>query len=53
MEKSEPSANLCTSVFKEGQRTTKERFTQKWIELISRLEKTKESVHVPHMAAKQ
>ena len=33
---------LCTGVFKDGSNTTtKEKLTQKWIELINRLEKGK------------
>ncbi len=33
---------LCTSVFKDGSdATTKDKLTQKWIELINRLEKDK------------
>lgn len=32
---------ICRSVFKSGENTTKKQFTQKWIELINRLEKTK------------
>ena len=33
---------LCTSVFKDGSAvTTKDKLTQKWIELVNRLEKNK------------
>ncbi len=33
---------LCTSVFKDGSdATTKDKLTQKWIELVNRLEKDK------------
>lgn len=33
--------SVCRSTFKSGSDTTKDRFTEKWIELINRLEKSK------------
>ena len=39
---SHENEKLCTSVFKDGSNaTTKVKLTQKWIELINRLEKDK------------
>ena len=32
---------LCVSIFKNGDRTTKEAYTKKWIDLINRIEKRK------------
>lgn len=32
---------MCRSVFKSGENMTKTRFTEKWIELINTLEKSK------------
>ena len=40
--RSDEKEKLCTSVFKDGSHTTtKDKFTQKWIELVNRLEKDK------------
>lgn len=33
--------SVCHSTFKNGNDTTKDRFTEKWIELINMLEKSK------------
>lgn len=42
MANNEKSKNICSSVFKSGENTTtKSQFTQKWIELINKLEKNK------------
>ena len=42
MANNEKSKNICSSVFKIGENTTtKIQFTQKWIELINKLEKNK------------
>ncbi len=42
MTNNEKSKNICSSVFKSGESTTsKTQFTQKWIELISKIEKNK------------
>ena len=42
MANNEKSKNICSSVFKSGKNTTtKSQFTQKWIELINKLEKNK------------
>ena len=42
MTNNEKSKNICSSVFKSGENTTtKIQFTQKWIELINKLEKNK------------
>ena len=42
MANNEKSKNICKSVFKSGENTTtKIQFTQKWIELINKLEKNK------------
>ena len=42
MANNEKSKNICNSVFKSGENTTtKIQFTQKWIELINKLEKNK------------
>ena len=40
MANNEKSKNICSSVFGENT-TTKIQFTQKWIELINKLEKNK------------
>lgn len=38
----EKSKTVCSSVFKSGESTTtKTQFTQKWIELINKIEKSK------------
>ncbi len=35
--------NICTSIFRNGgDRTTKEAYTQKWVELINALERRKQ-----------
>ena len=40
MENNEESKSVCSSVFKSGENTTsKTQFTQKWIELINKIEK--------------
>ncbi len=41
MEKNNNDKNLCKSVFKSGENTSKSQFTKKWIELINQLEKSK------------
>ena len=42
MEKVQNPIPICKSVFKSGENTTtKSQFTQKWIELINKLEKNK------------
>lgn len=41
MEKNNNNKNLCKSVFKSGENTSKSQFTKKWIELINQLEKSK------------
>lgn len=42
MANNEQQQTICKSVFKSGENTTsKSQFTQKWIELINRLEKNK------------
>lgn len=42
MANNEQSKTVCRSVFKSGENTTsKSQFTQKWVELINRLEKNK------------
>lgn len=41
MEKNKADKNLCKSVFKSGENTSKSQFTKKWIELINQLEKSK------------
>ncbi len=36
---------LCVSVFKSGESTvTKEQFTKAWVDLINKIEKSKESI---------
>ena len=40
------NSNICRSVFKSGESTTsKTQFTQKWIEMINRIEKIDETVY--------
>ena len=42
MKETKTDKTICKSVFKSGENTTsKNQFTQKWIELINRLEKSK------------
>lgn len=42
MKENKTDQTICKSVFKSGENTTsKIQFTQKWIELINRLEKNK------------
>lgn len=42
MEENKESTTVCKSVFKSGESTTTEReFTNKWIELINTLERSK------------
>lgn len=42
MPQNEKPKVICSSVFKSGENTTtKNQFTQKWIELVNRLEKNK------------
>ena len=42
MENTDKNQTLCKSVFKSGESTTsKTQFTQKWIEMINRIEKNK------------
>ena len=40
-EKSKDKKTECTSIFKEGKRTTRDTYTQKWIEIIEALERGK------------
>ena len=35
---------ICKSVFKSGENTSGTQFTQKWIEMVNQLEKTKRAV---------
>ncbi len=37
----QPQEPICRSVFKSGENTSQTLFTQKWIELINKLEKSK------------
>lgn len=37
----EKHESVCRSIFKDASGTTKDQFTEKWIELINRLEKSK------------
>lgn len=45
--KTKSDESVCRSIFKNGDSTTKDLYTEKWIELINRLEKgKKDSVSV-------
>ncbi|MCI8583849.1 MAG: hypothetical protein HFH13_12065 [Dorea sp.] len=49
MENNEESKSVCSSVFKSGESTTsKTQFTQKWIELINKIEKNKGIAVIRH-----
>ncbi len=47
MAQDDKEQTMCKSVFKSGESTTSQKqFTQKWIELINRLEKSKRTYAV-------